>query len=282
MLMPLSLLSKFLATLLVPVTLTAVVTTVMNQTLLNSQYIEGKLAATNSYQRLSVALSDEIGKKAPDFGSQQVSTALQSVLTPEALKTKINGALDQMQAYYRGETAQLPTIDLTELGARAQAMGLPVAANSEITRPIQLPVGNRLRDYNHNLQNAQRISTIGATVLAAALLAVSWRRQNWKALPNVLIVVGVLLGIGAGVAAGLSGAVTHFITADSTSNAFSLLGRDLGTAIASDLAKRIGIIAAIFGVVGIVSRILVGRLSANKMTTPTTSVSPRQAPTIIN
>ncbi|HET6925095.1 MAG TPA: hypothetical protein VFH39_04655, partial [Candidatus Saccharimonadales bacterium] len=81
--MLLSLLSKFLASLLVAAITLATLVVLFSLTLLNSHYIEGQLSATHTYSRLSVALSDELVKQASDQGDQ----------VDPALKQELQGAL---------------------------------------------------------------------------------------------------------------------------------------------------------------------------------------------
>ena len=101
-------------------------------------------------------------------------------------------------------------------------------------------------------------------LLVVALLAVSWRRHKWAALPDVLITVGVLLGLFAVAFSAASGMAGHYVKFDTASNAFVPIGRDLAAGIAHDLAKRLGIFAAILTVVGIATRIWVARLHSNE------------------
>src|SRR5882762_6056197 len=98
----LSLLSKFIASLLVSAIFLATFALLFSQTLLNSHYIEGQLSATNSYSRLSDALANEVAKQAnpPD---PTIKDKLKLVLTPAVLQQKLTLGLDQLQAYYEGK-----------------------------------------------------------------------------------------------------------------------------------------------------------------------------------
>lgn len=266
----LSALSKFLSTLLVGLLTALVFTTVLNQTVLDSHYIENKLTATNSYERLSVALTDQASQKVAGVENQQAAAMLKPILTPEVLKTKINGALDQMQAYYQGNGPR-PTLDLTDLAAQAQAAGIPIPADSPLAKPIQLSPSARAKGDINMLNTVRTITLVGAVLVAVALLAVSWARHKWVALPDVLIVVGVLVGLVAAVAALASGMAGRYVTAGSGADAFALIGRDVGVRIANDLAGRFGIIAGLLLVVGIAARIWVGKMQAKAPITPAAS-----------
>jgi hypothetical protein len=282
--MLLSALSKLLATSLVGVLVGLVLMTVLTQTVLSSEYVKGKLAATDSYGRLSVALTDEISQKVPVAENQQVRTKLETILTPQVLQTKIDGVLDQSESYYRG-TGPLPVIDLTDLAAQAQAAGIPIPEDSAIATSVPLQASARGKEYSQTFDNTQTATIVGAVLLTAALLAVSWKRHKWVALPYVLIAVGVLIGLITVAIHFASGAAANHIAAEAKANAFSLIGSDLLTAIATDLVRNFGIIAVVFGVVGIGARILVGRIAAKVVgspASPITKLKASQKPGIIN
>ena len=253
-------LSKLLASLLVSVLSGAIITVVLSQTVLSSHYIEGKLTATNSYVRLSDALDTEITKGIAS-APPDMTAKLQTIITPAILQTKINSALDQFQTYYRGD-GQSPTIDLTDLAAQAQAAGVPVQADSSLSKPIQLGGNGKARNASKTFDDVRLGTIVASLVLIAALLAVSWKRHRYVALPNVLISVGVLIGLLALIFALTPGLATHYIKFDTASNAFTSIGKDLATSIAHDLAWRFGMIAGVCLFVGIATRIWVAKLAS--------------------
>jgi hypothetical protein len=273
-------LSKLLASMLVAVLSGAIITVVMNQTVLSSHYVEGKLASTNSYVRLSDALNTEIAKKASaDAETAQFTAKLQGIITPTVLQTKINGALDGLQAYYRGNGA-LPTIDLTDLAPQVQAAGIPLPADSPLSKPIQLGSNEKVRGASKTFDHVRLTTIITSLVLIAALLAVSWERHRYAALPDVAITVGGLIAIFALIFGLMPGVISHYVKFDSTSNAFGAIGNDLATSIAHDLAMRFGIIGGLCLVAGIVARIWVGRLQSASAAKPkpTTTLNAKRAP----
>lgn len=287
--MLLSWLSKLIASLLVSVLAGAIITAVTNQTVLSSHYVENKLASTNSYVRLSDALNTEIAKKASadpaaaDAGSAgpmstDMTAKLQGIITPTVLQTKINGALDQLQAYYRGNGA-LPTIDLTDLAPQVQAAGIPLPADSPLSKPIQLGGSEKVRSAGKTFDHVRLGTIVTSVLLIAALLAVSWQRHRYAALPDVVIVVGVLIGLLALIFGLTPGLAAHYIKFDTSSNAFASIGSDLATAIAHDLARYFGIIAGVCLAAGIAARIWVGRLQAGSAAKPApTPLNPKRAP----
>ena len=248
-------------------------TLVLNQTVLKSKYLEDKLAATDSYSRLSVALTDQIAKQA-DNPEAPVDPAqvekLKGILTPALLQTKINGALDQFESYYRGN-GQVPTLDLTDVVAQAEVAGIPIPQDADIRKPVSLGSNQKARDVSKGFDQAHTGAVIASVVLVAALLFVSWERHKWAALPDVLIIVGVLLGLLAAAFSMASGMAGDYVKFDAHDNAFAMIGRDLASVIAGDLAKRLGILAAVFAVVGVGTRIWVARMGHG---TPVNPVKP--------
>lgn len=264
-----SMLSKLLASMLVAVLAGATITVVLNQTVLNSHYIEGRLAATNGYNRLSDELVKQIGSQAANTGNLQLSAQLSSIITPTILQEKINSSLDQLQAYYRGNGPQ-PVIDLTDVAAQAQAAGIPIPENSGLTKPIVLSSNKQAQGLSKTFNSVRLGTILTAVVLTLALLAVSWERHKWAVLPDVLITVGVLIGLLAVAFAAASSLAGHYIKFNTDANAFALIGRDLASSIATDLARRLGIIAGVFAAVGIGTRIWVGTLRPKAPVKPAT------------
>jgi multisubunit Na+/H+ antiporter MnhB subunit len=268
-----SLTSKLLASLLVSALATAAITVVVGQTVLSSHYLEGQLQKSNSYNRLSDALVDQMSQQAASTGNTLVATQLKNIITPVFLKEKINSALDQLQAYYRGNGPQ-PVIDLTGLAAQAQAAGIPVGEDSGITKPIVLAKNDQARGLSKTFDHVRLSAIISIVVLAALLVLVSWERHRYAALPDVVIALGVLLGL-----LGLSlwlvpGLLTHVLKPSLTANAFVPIVRDLTFNIVRDLAKRFSTIAGLCLAIGIGTRIWVGRLQAAPQTVPVRSPRP--------
>jgi multisubunit Na+/H+ antiporter MnhB subunit len=260
--------TKFLAGLLVLALWSATISVVMNQTVLSSHYVEHQLDANHGYDRLSTALTDEIAHS-PDLAANPDAAAkVQQILNSGVLKTKINGSLEQLQAYMQGKGPQ-PTIDLTDLATQAQAAGIPIEQGSSLTKPI--PLGPSVKtDQQVNIgqpvNHLRTVSLVASVVLALGLLALSYAQKRYTALPNVLIVVGVLIGVLALSLLIVPGIADHFIKFGAVSNAFVSLGHDLTASIARDLGKRFGIIAAVYLVIGIVTRILAQRLRVGTKT----------------
>jgi hypothetical protein len=268
-------LSKLLASLLVSLIFSAGLTVILDGTILNSHYLEGQLLKTNSYMRLSTALSKEIAQKSGS-ADPQVQAKLQTILTPALLQQKTTTALDQLQAYYKGK-GSAPVIDLTDLAPAVQAAGVPLDSNSPLSKPITLGANTKVKDFAQTFKNIKLGTIAGAIVLAGLLLFVSWERHRYAALPDVLISVGVLfvlLALSFGFAPGVA---DHLIKFDSSSNAFASVASDLATSISHDLGMRFGLLAAMLLAIGIGVRTWLAKRRPAKPTPSTTQPVVRAA-----
>jgi hypothetical protein len=254
--MALSFASKILALMLSVALSSAIFFTVLSQTLLSSQYLEQNLATTNSYNRLSDALSDEIAHNV--LGTTELDPALvaqlKTIVAPDVLKTKVNGALEQFEAYAKGKGGA-PVIDLSDIAAQAQAAGIPIGTDNEALQPITIGNGPGIQQANDTFATSKNLAIISSVVLAIALLVVSWRRNSYAALPNVLIVVGLMVGLVALLCLFAPGIIDKHVRIDFSANAFGAIGHDLAQAIVKDLGKRFGTIAVVILAIGIGTRV---------------------------
>jgi hypothetical protein len=259
-------LSKLIASILVSVLCGAIITMVMGQTLLNAHYIEGRFASINGYSRLSTALSTEVDKQAGVADNPLVASQVQKILSPTTLQQKINSALDQIQAYYHGK-GPTPVINLNDLASQAQAAGIPLGQNSSLNQPIKLGTSNptQAKNIGKTFDHVRLTTILLSLVLIALLLILSWERHRYAALPDVLMCVGILMGMVALIFYLGPSLADHFIKLSTTSNAFTALGRDLAESIAHDLARHFAYIGTGCFVVGLVGRIVVGRMRKRVM-----------------
>ena len=251
--------SKFVSSLLVLTLSSAIVTLVLSQTVFSSQYLEGKLAETDSYVKLSTALSQEAAKSSalPIPNADQL---IQGVVTPDVVKTKLDSALEQFQAYYQGK-GPAPVLDLSDIANQAQALGVPIGDNTELSKPIQLTPAGTSRKPGQAFNNIRQYTFILSAVLLLVLVLICWKRHNYKPLPNVLISVGILLGIWAVFFSFTPGLLDRILKNSVDSNAFAAIFQGLAETIAHDLGKRYGIIALISLGVGIVVHVLLSRIN---------------------
>jgi hypothetical protein len=256
--MILSWLSKLLAGILVSVLSGAIVLLVLDHTVLSSHYLQGQLTQVNAYTKLSGAISTELAKNTETDNPQMVAT-LRTIITPAVLQQKITSALDQLEAYYKGN-GPAPQIDITDLVAKAQAAGVPVPQDSNLNKPISLGNNVAVKNIGTQIGGVQLVTVLAALLLAVLLMVVSWERHKFAVLPDILITLGLLFGVLAALLAFTPGFVDTHLKLNLDSNAFAGVGRDLAESIARDLGKRFAIIAGVSLVVGIATRIWVARL----------------------
>ena len=264
--MLLSWLTKFTASLLVSIIFSAVLILLLDQTILNSHYLEGQLASTNSYVKLSGALSDQIIKSS-DGADPALKPKLQAILTPSVLQTKLSGALEQLQAYYKGN-GPVPVIDLTDLVNQAQAAGIKIGDGSGLTKPITIKSNSKVKGIATAFRSVKLGTIVGVVVLTALLLLLSWERHKYAALPDVIIIVGILFAIIALLFNLAPGFADHTVKFNFGSNGFATIGHNLALSIVHDLAKRFDIIAAGYLAVGISVRIWLARRHHHLATAP--------------
>ncbi|HSX30330.1 MAG TPA: hypothetical protein VLE99_00230 [Candidatus Saccharimonadales bacterium] len=272
-----ALLSKTLAGMLTLTLFGAIMSNTLNSTLLSSHYLEGQLTATNAYHKLSNAISTEILKDAgPD--APTLVAQVQTIITPAVLQQKITSTLDQLQAYYKGN-GPVPAIDVSDLIAKAQAAGIPISADNNLSKPIPLAPKANLRNVNHRFQGIRLGAILLAFLLVVALLAISWERHKYAALPDVAITLGGLTGAMAFILWIGPGFLDKHVKFDFASNAFASTAHDLLTHVSKDLGMRLGIIAVILLVVGIGTRIWVARLGhRSPVIPPIKQMRPRPNP----
>jgi hypothetical protein len=251
---------RFLAGILTASLCSIIITTVLNQTILNSHYLESRIAAINGYNQLSTDISNEVANQAGLANIPGASTALQGIISPDVMQQKVNGALDGLQSYYQGK-GSAPTINFNDITSQAQAAGVPLGQSSDLFQPVTL--GPQSSGTSHpvlDLQSIRNTTLLTSVVLAVVVGLLSWKWRRYVALPNVAISVGVCMALIAVLIYLVPGNLSHYLTFSSGSYVFATLARDLIQNIARDLAHRFGLIAAICVGAGIVGRMVAVRL----------------------
>lgn len=247
-------LSRIVAGFLVSALCLAVVFTVFDHTVFNSHYLENRAAKINAYTRLSTALSTELSKDANVSSDPQLDASLQKILTPAILQQKINSALDQLQAYYKG-SGPVPTIDLTSQVAQAQAAGLPIPQDNPLNKPITISSNTQVKGVSKKFAGVRLMSLLAVVGALLLLLFLSWERHRYAVLPDVAIVCGLMLGLVGAAFWMLPSLVNRFAKIDFSSNAFAGIAHDLASNIAQNLGETFLIIAAVLFGVGLITRI---------------------------
>lgn len=259
-------LSRLVATLLVPVLCLAIISTVLNQTIFTSHYLEDRLNATDGYQKLADGLSSQLVNET-GITDPALRAVVKASITPALVRQRLNPALDQLQAYYEGKDPAT-TLDLRDIGERAQALGLPVSQDGVFSKPITLgstartDVISQHQSAGTRFERWRGFSIVTCVVLTLILLLLCWWRHNFRPLPHVLISVGVSLGLVALVCLLVPGIADHFIRFNTGAHIFTEVAHDLVASISKDLGKRFGLIALLSLLFGIIWRVLLRRRNA--------------------
>jgi hypothetical protein len=255
----------------------AIISTTLNQTVVNAQYLENNFTAINGYNRLSTTLTNEVITQSGLSDTPQISSVVGEIVSPSAVKQRVNAAFEGLQNYLQGK-GSTPTINLSGLASQAQSVGVPIEQSSSLLKTVTLgPTSNGSSRVSLNLDAYSRVTTVISVVLGIVviLLSLLWRR--YTVVPGVLISTGVIMLVIAAVVHLVLGDLNHYFTFSGGSDSYAALGRDLAQEIGKDLVRRFGIIAVVCLVVGIGSRILIAVL--RRRTTTSQQVITRQAVT---
>jgi|GEM_PF-1346137 len=257
----LSLLSKFFASLLVPILFIGIVGFTLRQTVFSSHYLEGQLQKTNAYSKLATGINQNIAKNSADhvLSEQQISSQLSTIITPAVVQQKLNTTLDQIQTYYQGK-GPVPTIDVSDLVAKAQAAGLPAPQDNNLTKPIELTPLKKAQEVNNKLKLAKLLVAVGTLLLIVGMVAIAFVRRNFKPLANVLISLGVLVSLLGGGLLLVPSILNKAAKLNFQTDSFATVGHDLATNMAQSLGARFLAEGIALLLVGIVARVVMGKL----------------------
>lgn len=250
------------ATVVLALALLGTLSLVLSRTILSSSYLDTELKQTDSYTALSAAISDEITKQsneAQQTNPQEVAI-IRSIITPEVVESRLSGVLAQTEEYLKHD-GPVPQLDLTDLVAQARAAGLDIPADSDIAKPITL---GSAETEQHVAQTAQTIKT-GETILlvltgvfAVLFLVLCWLQRDFRVVATLGIVYGAFLIVISLLLWLTSSLALHNI--QENGNEIAVIMQKLATSITQDHASRFGLIGGLVLVVGVATRILLGKL----------------------
>jgi len=260
-----------LATVLTLTLCGAIISTTLNDTVVNAHYLEDNFTAVNGYNRLSSALTNDVIQQSGISNIPQVSSVVSSIVTPSAVKERVNAAFSELQAYMQGK-GPVPTIELNDLATQAQDAGVPVGQSSSLLQSVTL--GPKSGSTNHVSLNLNSLSkgTITASValgLIVLVFSLAWRR--YTALPSVLISTGITMTVIAVLVYVAFQQLSHYLAFSNSQDSFISLGHDLMQEIGKDLGRRFGVVAIVCLAIGIPTRIWAGRLSRQVTSKPVQS-----------
>lgn len=241
-------LSRFLAFLLTIALFGAVLSLVFDRTLLSAGYLDAKFKQQDIYTRVATDLPTEIAKQ----GGAEARTALpdlQKVITPELVQAKVETALKEFERYYKSG-GPAPTIDLSDVVAKARAEGLQIPAG-KFDKPVVVAGIGQTRGAVQGFESAKLGMILGVALLTILLGVVCWRRQNFRPLARALAITGGLVSIIAialGLAPGIIDSRLHF---DLKSDQYLAMGHDVALQAFRDLAVTFGVIGGVLILLGV-------------------------------
>jgi hypothetical protein len=254
--------SRLIAALLVSVITIAVLTQIFDATLLNSKFLTNTANKSGVYSLLSEDISNQLVKNFDsqssnnNITSEQASKIIHSVLTSSLLQEKINGALSQIQAYYKGN-GPTPTISLKDVISKLQLAGLPISNdNSTLNKPIVINGNEKVKQQVNNFEKVKLFSSILAIFLLVILLLLSWEEHRWKVLPDLSIIVGILLGIISLIFIFGVRVADKYAKINFSSNDFENTANVYAKSLTHNIGEMIGTVSVILLVVGIATRVL--------------------------
>lgn len=258
--------SKVLSGLLLLALVGLTVNVVLNRTVLSSGYLDVQLKKADAYHKLSVAITDELVHNTTSM-DPELSAKVQSIITPEVLEQRIPGALEQLEDYLKNG-GNAPQIDVSDLVAQAQAAGVQIPAETDLTKPITLGQAGsyKIQPPSETMKLMNTLTMVAAVVLGAALVVVSWLRRDFRPLAAVATLYGIIFVIVALLlwfAPDVLASRIHFAAA----NVFAAVGQEVATVIAKDIAKQFGTIGAISLAIGVPAWIILAKLQKQRIAT---------------
>lgn len=239
-----------MSSLLTTLLFVTVVGVTANQTILNTNYIEKNLENQQAYDRLSDALSKDIGNNTETSAIPQssISAGLKVVLTPDVLRVKINSTLTQLQAYYRGN-GPVPTIDISDLVQQAQQSGFPIDAG-KYNQPVELSAATKAKQVSDVAKYVSIGMLIIIALLLAGVVAIAIKRRDLRPLANIVFSLGLMLTITGGALLVVPRVFSQLYKFDPVTNPFGALAHDLAVSAIHDFGIRLvlpGLAALVLG-----------------------------------
>jgi hypothetical protein len=277
--MMLSWFNRFMASALTTLLFVVVVLFAASQTFLDGQYIKTQLKDQNAYNRLSTAISSDIAKNADDVTTpqNQVTSQLQTIITPQILQQRLTKTIDEVQAYYQ-DKGPVPTLDVSDLVDKAQTAGLPAPDDSKLQGPIKLTAATKAKSFS------TAAKAIGAAMLALILLliigifVIARKRHNYKTFTAVLTSLGIMLSVTGAALLIVPHIFNKLYTFNPSTNPFGALAHDLALGILHDFALHLLIPGLAILAIGILIRVLIGR--AAKRAKADTDAAPTAEPDV--
>jgi hypothetical protein len=255
------LLIKIVAGFLVVTLCSAVIGIVTDKTVLSADYVSQQLVETKAYDHLASAITDELKRQPAVAANPQAMDMIGHVVTPAVLQSKIEAALPQMEAYYKGQSKTF-TLDLSDIAQQVQQAGITLPPDSPLLKPITLSTTDEAKPASSFITGWGHTSMVFSMLLFVLLVLASWQSGRYGAIPMVAFVSGLLLCL-LGVALFFGHSVLdELVKTWFDTNAFVSVGRDVATRISQDMGMLVGSYGLGLMLIGGLSALIVRRLQA--------------------
>jgi hypothetical protein len=247
---PMGLFRRLVATLFT-LTLIGVTTAfILDQTLLNSDFLKDELEKTKAVESVSAVLPQEVSKEGGEADSATIAHWA-GLINSEYVRAKLGDTLTALEDYYKGD-GPAPVLDFSDFAARARAEGLEVPPG--LDRPMIIPTQNLpAREPISNTYQTSRWGGPAAVLLLGAVLALlCWRTGNFRPLARSIAFAGAALSLIAIVLAFAPGVIRdnlHLRLFESASYQSVLF--DIASQVARDVAVWFGGFGGAFLITGV-------------------------------
>lgn len=262
--MAMKLLVRFISGLTVSFGFVAILLTVLNATIFSASYIQSKIDQSQMYDKLRSAITDQIAESSgmSETELNAKKQTLEQILGGDALKDKLDATLSDIEAYYK-DGGDVPTISFDDLVADARARGIEVPADFNAPKPITLDALKTANPVADLYRVVAQWSILAAVVLYFILVCLCAFTRNFKPLATVILVIGASLLPIALVFLIIPNAVQALFFDSLQNTGLASIISEIGRSIAQDVGIRLAMISLGMLAVGIIARIIIGKLQAS-------------------
>lgn len=255
-------LSAVVASLLITVIFSAVMSFVFNRTLLNVDYLKAKADEVHLIEELKQKVPDMIASQSEGSAKEkaaqkaQVEKAIKSI----NLEGDINSYLSDLAKHYNAGGPN-PELNLNDIAKQARSAGLEVPAD---VKPVSIPnqLDSQIKTVTATSQKTQTLSLVSAGILFLVLLLICLKEHSYGSMVYVCLMSALSFGVIAFLfKVEPTNFFKSFTPGDEAVQQFMPVIEKLVKSIAADLGQQFlwftvgfGIATAVFAGFAIVSR----------------------------
>lgn len=185
-----------MASILSTIVFSLVIAFVARTTVFDPNYLTAKVHNTEVYTVIQDLILDAALSNAPDPEVKQaLRQALDKVVTPQYVQSKIENIAPQIDARLRGGD-KIPTFDLSDFGDQAKSAGYPVDASS-LNHSVAFPekLDSQIVKVYTLSNNVQFMGMLGSLVILLVIFLWSVRFREYRSLIYFFVATSVWLGL---------------------------------------------------------------------------------------